>query len=163
MKLVSQVVASSQGRAVCHSGTQDAEMSSPQYPVLVTTPTLFDGSAPARPAMWRPLLLHLLDLATVVATTSQCLERWGELRRYLLQSSLRERSVGDVSDDPLSSSTFFEPLLRTGARELKRMKWQRIRRGGVTDEVVSFVLESFPLEKQAITESPEGVRLLSHF
>ena len=60
MKLVSQVVASSQGRTVCDSGTQDAEMSSPQYPVLVTTPTLFDGSAPARPAMWRPLLLHLL-------------------------------------------------------------------------------------------------------
>ena len=102
-------------------------------------------------------------MSTVVATTSHCLERWGELRRYLLQSSLRERSVGDVSDDPLSSSTFFDPLLRTGARELKRMKWQRIRRGGVTDEVVSFVLESLPLEKQAITESPEGVRLLSQF
>ena len=90
--------------------------------------------------MWRPLLLHLLDLATVVATTSQCLERWGELRRYLLQSSLRERSVGDVSDDPLSSSTFFDPLLRTGARELKGMKWRRIRRRGVTDEVFTFVL-----------------------
>ena len=90
--------------------------------------------------MWRPLLLHLLDLATVVATTSQCLERWGELRRYLLQSSLREQSVGDVSDDPLSSSTFFDPLLRTGARELKGMKWRRIRRCGVTDEVFSFVL-----------------------
>ena len=102
-------------------------------------------------------------LASTVATTSHCLERWGELRRYLLQSSLREQSVSDVFDDPLSSSTFFDPLLRTGARELKRMKWQRIRRGGVTDEVVSFVLESFPLEKQAITESPEGVRLLSHF
>ena len=81
--------------------------------------------------MWRPLLLHLLDLATVVATTSQCLEWWGELRRYLLQSSLREQSVTDVSDDPLSSSTFFDPLLRTGARELKGMKWWRIRRRGV--------------------------------
>ena len=81
--------------------------------------------------MWRPLLLHLLDLATVVATTSQCLEWWGELRRYLLQSSLREQSVTDVSDDPLSSSTFFDSLLRTGARELKGMKWWRIRRRGV--------------------------------
>ena len=79
-------------------------------------------------------------LATVVATTSQWLEWWGELRRYLLQSSLREQSVGDVSDDPLSSSTFFDPLLRTWARELKGMKWRRIRRCGVTDEVFSFVL-----------------------
>ena len=76
----------------------------------------------------------------MVATTSHCLERWGELRRYLLQSSLREQSVGDVSDDPFSSSTFFDPLLRTGARELKGMKWRRIRRCGVTDEVFSFVL-----------------------
>ena len=79
-------------------------------------------------------------LATVVVTTSQCLERWGELRRYLLQSSLREQSVSDVSDDPLSSSTFFDPLLRTGARELKGMKWRRIRRHGVTDEVFTLVL-----------------------
>ena len=102
-------------------------------------------------------------LASMVATTSQCLEQWGELRLYLLQFRLRKQPVGDVSDDPLSSSTFFDPLLRTGARELKGMKWQRIRRGGVSDEVVSFVLESFPLEKRAITESPEGVRLLSHF
>ena len=79
-------------------------------------------------------------VASMVATTSQCLEQWGELRRYLLQSSLREQSVGDVSDDPLSSSTFFDPLLRTGARELKGMKWRSIRRCGVTDEVFSFAL-----------------------
>ena len=76
----------------------------------------------------------------MVATTSQCLEWWGELRRYPLRSSLREQSVGDVSDDPLSSSTFFDPLLRTGARELKGMKWRRIRRRGVTDEVFTLVL-----------------------
>ena len=83
-------------------------------------------------------------LGTVVATTSQCLEWWGELRRYLLQSSLREQSVSDVSDDPLSSSTFFYPLLRTRARELKGMKWRRIRRRGVTDEVFTFVLGNGP-------------------
>ena len=79
-------------------------------------------------------------LASMVATTSQCLEQWGELRLYLLQFRLRKQPVGDVSDDPLSSSTFFDPLLRTGARELKGMKWRRIRRCGVTDEVFSFVL-----------------------
>ena len=104
--------------------------------------------------MWRPLLLHLLDLATVVATTSQCLEWWGELRRYLLQSSLREQSVSDVSDDPLSSSTFFDPLLRTGARELKGMKWRRIRRRGVTDEVFTFVLGNGPSHFLAWVQVP---------
>ena len=104
--------------------------------------------------MWRPLLLHLLDLATVFATTSQCLEWWGELRRYLLQSSLREQSVSDVSDDPLSSSTFFDPLLRTGARELKGMKWRRIRRRGVTDEVFTFVLGNGPSHFLAWVQVP---------
>ena len=93
-------------------------------------------------------------LATVVATISHCLERWGELRRYLLQSSLREQSVTDVSDDPLSSSTFFDPLLRTGARELKGMKWRRIRRRGVTDEVFTFVLGNGPSHFLAWVQVP---------
>ena len=68
-----------------------------------------------------------------------------------------------MSDDPLSSSTFFDPLLRTGARDLKRMKWRRICRGGVSDEVVSFVLRVFPTGEAGHYGKPRGSTALVSF